>query len=102
VLFVEVSGESNICLNGELRQHLPTTAPSYYKVRFCGKDKFVPQSFCVVGPSNITVTGDFMLLLGLHRPLIRRQLAPPKSSVTVYLWTRRYIPAILPVTQTQL
>ena len=28
----KVSGEPNICLSGEMRQHLPDTVPSYYKL----------------------------------------------------------------------
>ena len=41
--------------------------------------KIALQSFCVVGPSNIHVTGNFMGLLGIHTPCVRRQLAPPES-----------------------
>lgn len=33
----KVSGEPNICLIDETRQHLPDTVPSYYKLKYCGK-----------------------------------------------------------------
>ena len=33
----KVPGEPNICLSGEMRQHLPDTVLSYYKLKYCGK-----------------------------------------------------------------